>query len=121
MTEPDVSGSDLLSIQTTARRSDRGWVLNGTKCMTGVGTEASVFFVFARTEMPGQGDGISLFAVPRGEGVLVGPNINKLGFQRTRIQELSMGMTHDFEIAIEEGAILVRVGEAIFGARQRRP
>lgn len=31
--------------------------------------------------------------------------------------ELSMGMTNDFEIAIEEGATLVRVGSAIFGAR----
>jgi len=32
-------------------------------------------------------------------------------------QELSMGMTADFEIAVEEGATLVRVGTAIFGAR----
>ncbi|HEX8071670.1 MAG TPA: YggS family pyridoxal phosphate-dependent enzyme [Pyrinomonadaceae bacterium] len=31
--------------------------------------------------------------------------------------ELSMGMTHDFEVAVEEGATLVRVGTAIFGAR----
>lgn len=34
--------------------------------------------------------------------------------------DLSMGMTRDFEIAIEEGATLVRVGEAIFGPRPRR-
>jgi PLP dependent protein len=33
--------------------------------------------------------------------------------------ELSMGMTHDFEIAIEEGATIVRVGTAIFGERGR--
>lgn len=32
--------------------------------------------------------------------------------------ELSMGMTHDFEVAIEEGATMVRVGTAIFGARE---
>jgi pyridoxal phosphate enzyme (YggS family) len=31
--------------------------------------------------------------------------------------ELSMGMSHDFEIAIEEGSTIVRVGTAIFGAR----
>lgn len=31
--------------------------------------------------------------------------------------ELSMGMTHDFEIAIEEGATMIRVGTAIFGQR----
>jgi PLP dependent protein len=34
------------------------------------------------------------------------------------IKELSMGMSNDFEIAIEEGATYVRVGTAIFGARQ---
>lgn len=32
--------------------------------------------------------------------------------------ELSMGMTNDFEVAIEEGATMVRVGTAIFGSRQ---
>jgi PLP dependent protein len=31
--------------------------------------------------------------------------------------ELSMGMTHDFEVAIEEGATMVRIGTAIFGQR----
>ena len=34
------------------------------------------------------------------------------------LKELSMGMTGDFEIAIEEGATMVRVGSAIFGERQ---
>ena len=28
-----------------------------------------------------------------------------------------MGMSHDFEVAVEEGATIVRVGSAIFGAR----
>ena len=31
--------------------------------------------------------------------------------------ELSMGMSHDFETAVEEGATMVRVGTAIFGER----
>ena len=35
------------------------------------------------------------------------------------LRELSMGMSADFEIAIEEGATLVRVGTAIFGERAR--
>lgn len=34
--------------------------------------------------------------------------------------ELSMGMSRDFEVAIEEGATIVRVGEAIFGPRRSR-
>ncbi|MDD2321780.1 MAG: YggS family pyridoxal phosphate-dependent enzyme, partial [Geobacteraceae bacterium] len=33
------------------------------------------------------------------------------------MEELSMGMSGDFEVAIEEGATLVRVGSAIFGER----
>ena len=33
------------------------------------------------------------------------------------LSELSMGMTDDFEIAIEEGATIVRVGRAVFGER----
>jgi hypothetical protein len=36
------------------------------------------------------------------------------------LRELSMGMSADFEIAIEEGATQVRVGSAIFGARPRK-
>ena len=35
----------------------------------------------------------------------------------SEIKYLSMGMTHDYKIAVEEGANLVRVGTAIFGAR----
>ena len=35
------------------------------------------------------------------------------------LPELSMGMTNDFEVAIEEGATLIRVGRALFG--ERRP
>ena len=35
----------------------------------------------------------------------------------TRIDELSMGMSGDYEVAIEEGATIVRVGSAIFGSR----
>ena len=37
-----------------------------------------------------------------------------------KLPHLSMGMTHDFWIAVEEGATLVRVGTAIFGERPKR-
>jgi pyridoxal phosphate enzyme (YggS family) len=39
-------------------------------------------------------------------------------FTNQQWQHLSMGMTDDFEIAIEEGATIIRVGRAIFGSRQ---
>jgi uncharacterized pyridoxal phosphate-containing UPF0001 family protein len=34
------------------------------------------------------------------------------------MDELSMGMSHDYEIAIEEGATLVRLGTGLFGKRR---
>jgi pyridoxal phosphate enzyme (YggS family) len=37
------------------------------------------------------------------------------------LRELSMGMSHDFEVAIEEGATMVRIGTAIFGERLLKP
>jgi pyridoxal phosphate enzyme (YggS family) len=42
---------------------------------------------------------------------------DKLRDEGFPMAELSMGMTHDFEVAVEEGASLVRIGTAIFGPR----
>jgi PLP dependent protein len=43
--------------------------------------------------------------------------LHDAGVPASALHELSMGMSHDFEVAIEEGATLVRVGTAIFGER----
>jgi pyridoxal phosphate enzyme (YggS family) len=43
--------------------------------------------------------------------------IAKPRIDNVSMHELSMGMSHDFEVAIEEGATLIRVGTAIFGKR----
>lgn len=39
------------------------------------------------------------------------------GYPKENLRELSMGMTGDFEVAVEEGATIVRIGTAIFGPR----
>ena len=44
---------------------------------------------------------------------------NALAVMREPMRHLSMGMTHDFEVAIEEGATMVRIGTAIFGTRKK--
>lgn len=44
-------------------------------------------------------------------------DISKMKIKNTNMKYLSMGMTNDFEIAIEEGSNIVRIGTAIFGAR----
>lgn len=45
-------------------------------------------------------------------------DINSKNIDNVNMTELSMGMTGDYEIAIEEGATFVRVGTGIFGSRQ---
>ena len=44
----------------------------------------------------------------------------KAGMPAASLQHLSMGMSHDYEAAIEEGATIVRVGTAIFGKRETK-
>lgn len=47
-------------------------------------------------------------------------HINKEHLPGVAMRELSMGMSHDFEVAIEEGATMIRVGTAIFGPRKEK-
>jgi pyridoxal phosphate enzyme (YggS family) len=44
--------------------------------------------------------------------------LQSLRLPNVELKELSMGMTHDFTVAIEEGATIVRVGTALFGPRR---
>lgn len=46
-------------------------------------------------------------------------DINAEGIDKVQMKHLSMGMTHDFEVAIEEGATILRIGTAIFGSRNK--
>ncbi|MHB9145198.1 MAG: YggS family pyridoxal phosphate-dependent enzyme [Symbiobacteriia bacterium] len=43
--------------------------------------------------------------------------IEQEGIEGVRMDQLSMGMSHDFEAAIEEGATMIRIGTALFGRR----
>ncbi|MDD8016907.1 MAG: YggS family pyridoxal phosphate-dependent enzyme [Bacteroidota bacterium] len=45
---------------------------------------------------------------------------NRSGFLKGPMTILSMGMTHDYEIAIEEGSTMIRIGTAIFGSRTQQ-
>lgn len=44
-------------------------------------------------------------------------SIEREGIEHVEMRHLSMGMTHDFEVGIEEGATIIRIGTAIFGKR----
>jgi pyridoxal phosphate enzyme (YggS family) len=45
--------------------------------------------------------------------------LNELHVPNVDLRELSMGMTHDYNVAIEEGATIVRIGTALFGPRSQ--
>ncbi|PZQ73367.1 MAG: acyl-CoA dehydrogenase [Variovorax paradoxus] len=79
MTEPDY-GSDTASITTSARRTERGWVINGTKAWVTLGGVADRIMVFARTGKDAGHKGISCFMVDaRQQGVSRGKNEELLG------------------------------------------
>ncbi len=44
--------------------------------------------------------------------------INRMAVANMNVAHLSMGMSHDYEVAVEEGATLVRIGTALFGRRK---
>lgn len=81
LTEEEASGSGVLECATVARRSGGRWRLSGTKVMVGNGGVADLFVVLAQAEAEGGRRGPTFFCVPRGPGVDVGPNTDKLGFR----------------------------------------
>lgn len=79
MTEPDF-GSDAASIQTTARPTDDGWVLNGTKAWVTLGGVADRIMVFARTGKDAGHKSMSCFLIDASApGVSRGKNEELLG------------------------------------------
>ena len=46
-------------------------------------------------------------------------SLSSLSLPNIKLKELSMGMSHDFTVAIEEGATIVRVGTTLFGPREK--
>ena len=46
-------------------------------------------------------------------------SINQMAIANLKISHLSMGMSHDYEVAVEEGATIVRIGTALFGRRNQ--
>jgi len=49
---------------------------------------------------------------------LLQEKLGEIRSPRLELRELSMGMSHDYQVAIEEGASIVRIGTALFGARR---
>jgi hypothetical protein len=86
LTEPE-AGSDVLSLETTARRRGDDYVLTGTKCFISNGPIADLYVVFART---GEGQrGLTAFLVPRETpGLQVVRQISKMSVRGTPMGEI---------------------------------
>ena len=79
LTEPHC-GSDAAALKTTARRTDRGWVLNGSKMFITNGNCADWYVVAARTDPDAGAGGVSSFLVKKGTaGFDQGPSLEKMG------------------------------------------
>ncbi len=112
----------LLQVNSSGEASKGGWHTTG-------GSERDLFFreVEALLALPGlHVRGLMTIAPFVEEAEAARPVFAALGalrrvlaerFDATCFQMLSMGMTNDFEVAIEEGATHVRVGTALFGPR----
>ena len=88
LTEPD-SGSDSLSLKTTARRVDGGWVLNGTKQFCTNGGIADIQVAFATTDRSAGPAGISGFVIEKGtEGMRQGRKEKKLGVRASHTAQV---------------------------------
>jgi PLP dependent protein len=63
-----------------------------------------------------------MMVAPRGSAEEARPHFRWLAEKAAELglRELSMGMSNDFEVAVEEGATIVRLGRALFGARPER-
>jgi glutaryl-CoA dehydrogenase len=66
LTEPD-HGSDSVGLETSARRTPDGWILNGAKKWIGNGASGGITFVYARVDDPGAEDhgAVRCFLVPQ--------------------------------------------------------
>lgn len=77
LTEPK-GGSDLMGVVTSAKRTEQGWVLNGTKRFITNGGWANWYLIFARTE----GDKFGIFLVNKDDaGVSFGAPERKMGLR----------------------------------------
>lgn len=88
ITEPH-AGSDVMGIKTSARKKDKGWIINGSKTFITNGPVADYYVVVAYTDKEKKRDGISLFLVDNGtKGFSRGKPLEKLGVRGSPTSEL---------------------------------
>jgi len=107
LTEPG-SGSDSAGLQTTATRTDKGWVLNGTKRYITNSPFAKVGLIMARTSKENlpKNAHVSAFIVPMdAPGVSIGKSDKKMGQSGSHIADIIMEDVHVGEDALLGGEL----------------
>ena len=100
------AGSDVSGIRTTARRSERGWVLNGSKLWIHNAPVADTAFVLARTDPAAGKRGMSIFIVDcDSKGVSRGEREHKMGQRASQV-----GALYFDEVELGENALLGEEG-----------
>ena len=97
LTEPE-AGSDVGSMRTTAEKKGDKYVINGTKQFITNGSYASWFTVLAKTDPDAGHRGLSVFVVPKGDGITVDKKEDKLGQRASDTATISF---QDVEIPVE--------------------
>jgi isovaleryl-CoA dehydrogenase len=82
------SGSDVVSMQMKADKTDSGYLLNGTKMWITNGPDANVIVVYAKTDPVAGSRGISAFLVERAFGFSTAQKLDKLGMRGSNTGEL---------------------------------
>ncbi|KAI9861103.1 MAG: hypothetical protein M1813_005532 [Trichoglossum hirsutum] len=83
------SGSDVVSMKTTAKATDGGWILNGTKMWITNGPDADYTIVYAKTDTQAGSKGITAFIVEKTfSGFSCARKLDKLGMRGSNTGEL---------------------------------
>jgi isovaleryl-CoA dehydrogenase len=82
------AGSDVMSMQLKAQKTDAGYLLNGTKMWITNGPDADVVVVYARTDADAGSRGITAFLVEKSYGFSTAQKLDKLGMRGSNTGEL---------------------------------
>jgi acyl-CoA dehydrogenase len=109
ITEPD-AGSDVQAVQTTAKKVDGGWLVNGRKIFITNGRRAHAMTLVAKTDRDAGHQGISLFIVDTDTpGYKVERTLSKVGMLTSDTGEISFT-----DMFIPEDALLGKEGEGFY-------
>jgi butyryl-CoA dehydrogenase len=107
LTEPD-TGSDAANQKTRARKTDTGWVINGSKMWISMGNHAKLAMIFAQTDPEKAHRGLACFLVETegNDGYTAQTIHHKMGLHGSDTAEIALS-----DCEVPDGAILGEVGD----------